>query len=40
MESSGTPVFPIILKLSVEMAAAEGNDSVGSAHSPEHAGLL
>jgi hypothetical protein len=40
MESSGTPALPIILKLSVEMAAAEGNDSVGPADSPEHAGLL
>jgi len=40
MESSGTPVLPIILKLSVEMAAAEGNDSIGPADSPEHAGLL
>ena len=40
VESSGTPVLPIILKLSVEMTAAEGNDSVGPADGPEHAGLL
>ena len=40
VESSGTPVLPIILKLSVEMTASEGNDSVGPADCPEHAGLL
>jgi hypothetical protein len=40
VESSGTPVLPIILKLSVEMTAAEGNDCVGPSDCPEHPGLL
>jgi hypothetical protein len=40
VESGGAPSLPIVLESAIEMAAAEGNDSVGPADSPEHAGLL
>ena len=32
--------FPVVLKLSAESAATEGDGGVGSAHGPEHAGLF
>ena len=32
--------LPVVFKLSVELAAPQGNDSVGAANLPEHAGLL
>jgi len=37
---SSTPGLPIILKPTAEPAAAEGEDGVGTAKGPEHAGLL
>ena len=40
VESGGAPSLPIVLESAIEMAAAEGNDSVGPADSLEHAGLL
>src|SRR5450432_676758 len=32
--------LPVVGKAVIEMATAEGNDGVGSAECPEHAGLL
>jgi hypothetical protein len=40
VESGGPASLPIVLELAVEVAAAEGNDSVGPADCPEHSGLL
>ena len=40
VESCGPAILPVVLELAVEMAAAQGNDSVGAANGPEHAGLL
>ena len=40
VKSCSTARLPEVLKLAVELAAAEGNDSVGAANCPEHAGLL
>ena len=36
----GQECLPVVFELAIEMAAAEGDNSVGPAHSPEHAGLL
>ena len=38
--SGSAASLPIVLELAIEMAAAEGDDSVDPADSPEHAGLL
>jgi hypothetical protein len=39
-ESGGPACLPVVLKLSVELAAPQGNDSVGAANRPGHAVLL
>jgi len=38
--SRGPASLPVVLKLAVELAAAQGNNRVGAANCPEHAGLL
>jgi len=40
VESCGPASLPVILELAVEMAAPQGNDSVGPPNCPELAGLL
>src|SRR6516225_11405454 len=39
-ESGGTAVLPVSFKPVVEVSAAQRQDGVGAADSPEHAGLL
>jgi len=34
----GAATLPVVLKASVKMAAAEGDDSIGTPNRPEHAG--
>ena len=38
--SCGSFLLTIVLDTVVEMAAAQGDDGVGAANGPEHAGLL
>ena len=40
VESRGPATLSVVLKLAVEVAAAQGSDGVGAAHCPEHSGLL
>ena len=40
VESSGPTFLPVVLESAVEMAASKGDDGVGPANGPEHAGLL
>ena len=40
VESRGPATLSVVLKLAVEVAAAQGSDGVGAAHCPEYAGLL
>src|SRR6266852_9440830 len=37
---SRSPRLPVVFKASVELAAAQGDDGVGSAYCPKHAGLF
>jgi hypothetical protein len=37
---SGGPRLPVVLKLAIELAAAEGENGVSPADSPEHPGLF
>jgi hypothetical protein len=40
VESGGPAILPIVLEVAIEVATAEGNDSVGPTNCPEHARLL
>ena len=41
MDRSGNPIpLPIILEPPIDATATQGNDGIGAADSPEHAGLL
>jgi hypothetical protein len=40
MSQAARRATQLVLELSVELAAPQGNDSVGAANRPEHAGLL
>src|SRR6267143_946174 len=37
---SRSPRLPVVFKAAVELAAAQGDDGVGSAYCPKHAGLF
>ena len=36
----GAARLPVVLKATVEVAAAQGDDGIGSSNRPEHAGLF